>query len=123
MLRQRLGLRLLIHAELSRSTFPFCLLFFFLRFYLFIHERQRERERERERQAEGEAGFMQGTQRGTPSQISRIRPWAEGGAKPLSHPGYPQIIVFESETVAICSQLCLISNTVKLSNMILVKVS
>ena len=43
--------------------------------------------RERERVAEGEAGSMQGAQRGTLSQVSRIRPWAEGDAKPLSHPG------------------------------------
>ena len=37
-------------------------LYFFLRFYLFIHERQRQREREREAeiQAEGEAGPVQG---------------------------------------------------------------
>ena len=39
-------------------------IFFFLRFYLFIHEKHRDREREREReaetQAEGEAGSMQG---------------------------------------------------------------
>ena len=64
---------------------------FFLRFYLFIHERQTEREREREAetQAEGEAGSMQRAQRGTGSRISRIRSWAEGGAKPLSHPGCP----------------------------------
>ena len=44
-------------------------LLFFLRFYLFIHERQRERETEREReaetQAEGEEGSMQGAQCGT----------------------------------------------------------
>ena len=30
---------------------------------------------------------MQGAQRGTRSQVPRITPWAEGGAKPLSHPG------------------------------------
>ena len=53
--------------------------FFFLRFYLFIHER------ESETQAEGEAGSMQGALRGTRSQVSRITPWAEGGTKPLSH--------------------------------------
>ena len=52
------------------------LLIIFLRFYLFIHERERERERERGR-----------ARRGTRSQVSRIRPWAECGAKPLSHPG------------------------------------
>ena len=65
-------------------------LIFFLRFYLFIHERQREREREAEIQAEGEAGSMQGAQRGTRSWDSRITPWAEGGAKPLSHLGCPK---------------------------------
>uniref|UniRef100_A0A8C0N993 Cytoplasmic dynein 1 intermediate chain 2 n=2 Tax=Canis lupus familiaris TaxID=9615 RepID=A0A8C0N993_CANLF len=32
---------------------------------------------------------MQGARRGTRSRISRIRPWAEGGAKPPSHPGCP----------------------------------
>ena len=49
----------------------------------------RVREREAETQAEGEAGSMQGARRGTRSQVSRIRPWAEGGGKPLSHPGCP----------------------------------
>ena len=32
---------------------------------------------------------MQGARRGTRSQVSRIRPGPEGGAKPLSHPGCP----------------------------------
>ena len=59
---------------------------FFLRFYLFIH---RHRQREAETQAEGETGSMQGARRGTPSRVPRIRPWAEGGAKPLSHLGCP----------------------------------
>ena len=40
-----------------------------------------------ETQAEGEAGSMQEARRGT--QISRITPWAEGGAKSLSHLGCP----------------------------------
>ena len=40
--------------------------------------------REAETQAEGEAGSMQGARRGTQSWF--FRPWAEGGAKPLSHP-------------------------------------
>ena len=44
-------------------------------------------EREAETQAEGEAGSMQEARRGTRSQVSRIRPWAEGSVKPLSHPG------------------------------------
>ena len=34
---------------------------FFLRFYLFTHERHREREREAETQGEGEAGSVQST--------------------------------------------------------------
>ena len=49
----------------------------------------RDTEREAETQAEGEAGSMQGARRGTRSWVSRIMPWAEGGAKPLSHPGRP----------------------------------
>ena len=52
--------------------------------------KDREREREAETQAEGEAGFMQGAGCGTQSRVSRIRRWAEGGAKPLSHPGCPE---------------------------------
>ena len=49
--------------------------------------RETQREREAETQAEGEAGSMQGARLGTRSQVSRITPWAEGGTKPLSHPG------------------------------------
>ena len=67
------------------------LIFVYLRFfkkkifiYLFI--RDTEREREAETQAEGGAGSMQGAQGGTQSPVSRITPWAEGGAKLLSHP-------------------------------------
>ena len=51
--------------------------------------RDTEGEREAETQAEGEAGSMQGARCGTQSQVSRIMPWAEGGAKPLSHRGCP----------------------------------
>ena len=110
-LRIRLGInmKLLLNYELwllnttkpqtytdSNEKYP---LDFFLRF-LFIYsqetqrERQREREREREAetQAEGEAGSMQGARHGTRSWVPRIRPWAEGSAKPLSHPGIPKIL-------------------------------
>ena len=52
-------------------------------------ERDREREREAETQAEGEAGSMQGARQGTQSRDPRIRLWAEGGAKLLSHLGCP----------------------------------
>ena len=33
---------------------------------------------------------MSGAQCGTRSPVSRIRPWAEGGAKTLNHPGCPR---------------------------------
>ena len=49
----------------------------------------RDIQREAETQAEGEAGSMQEAQCGTPSQVSRITPWAEGGAKPLGQWGCP----------------------------------
>ena len=51
--------------------------------------RDTEKERGAETQAEGEADSMQGAGCGTPSRVSRITPWAESGAKPLSHPGCP----------------------------------
>ena len=46
--------------------------------------------RDREREAEGEAGPTQGAQHGTQSRVSTVRPWAEGGTKPLSRPGFPE---------------------------------
>ena len=52
-----------------------------------------QREIEAETQAEGEAGSMQGAQRGTRSRDPRIRPRAEGSAKPLSHQAAPQQIL------------------------------
>ena len=51
--------------------------------------RDTERERQAETQAEGKAGSMQGARFRTRFQDSRIMPWAEGGAKPLSHLGCP----------------------------------
>ena len=55
----------------------------------FIYLSMRDTQREAETQAEGEAGSMRGARRGTRSLVSRIRPWAKGGAKSLSHPGCP----------------------------------
>ena len=52
--------------------------------------RDTETEGDAETQAGGEAGSMQGAQCGTRSRVSRIRPWADSGAKPLSHPGCPR---------------------------------
>ena len=73
--------------RVAPSWIPFP--FFCFKDYLFIHERQRLREREAETQAEEEAGSTQGARRGTRSRISRIAPWAESSAKPLSHLGCP----------------------------------
>ena len=56
---------------------------------LFLYSWERQRERGAETQAKGEAGSMQAACRGTGSWVSRITPWAEGGAKPLSPPGCP----------------------------------
>ena len=67
---------------------------FFKRFYLFNHEREREGEREAEAQVEGEAGSMPGARHGTRFRVPRIKPWAEGGAKLLSHRGCPHILNF-----------------------------
>ena len=58
--------------------------FFFKDFiYLFMRDTRRKAETGRE------AGPMQGAHHRTPSRVPRIMPWAEGGAKPLSHPGCP----------------------------------
>ena len=64
-------------------------LFIFIFFKDFIYLFMRDTERDAETQAEGEAGSMQGPRRGTRSRVSRVRPWTEGSAKPLSHPGLP----------------------------------
>ena len=50
----------------------------------------RDTERERGRDTDrGRSRLHAGSLTGTPSQVSRITPWAEGGAKPLSHRGCP----------------------------------
>ena len=54
-----------------------------------------QREREAETQAEGEAGSMLGARHGTQSWDSRITPWTEGSAKPLSHLGCPTCSLME----------------------------
>ena len=64
-----------------------CDLIIFFIFYFFtnlIYLFMRDTQREAETQVEGEAGSMQGTQCGTQFRVSRITPWAECGAKPLS---------------------------------------
>ena len=69
--------------------------------------RDTETEREAETQAEGEAGSMQGARCGTQSWVSRIRPWAEGGGKLLSHPGCPLLELLRTQYVLFYDRLLL----------------
>ena len=64
--------------------------------------RDTEREREAETQAKGEAGSRQGARCGTRSGVSSIMPWGElkAGAKPLSHPGIPLMIILKPAVFA-----------------------
>ena len=94
-------LMLIFLIEIIMDT-DFSFFFFIEKVYLFKEkerERERGKEREAETQAEGEAGSMQGAQCGTGSQVSRITPWAEGDAKPLSHPGCLTLTFLEVNNV------------------------
>lgn len=71
-----------------------------------------EREREAETQAEGETDSMQEARCGTPSQVSRITPRAEGGAKPLSHWGCPPVFVFKLVQVDFTTTQRFITNAI-----------
>ena len=84
-----------------RSLFKETLMIFFKDFiYLFIEiQRERKREREAETQAEGEAGSLQRARRGTRSRVSRITPWAAGGAKPLGHWGCPETLMINKTQI------------------------
>ena len=63
---------------------------FFLRFYLFIHERER---REAETHAEAEAGSTQRADVGLDPEALGSRPEPKADAQPLSHPGIPEVWV------------------------------
>ena len=70
--------------------------FFFLRFYLFIHERNRgrQRHRQKEKQAccrEPDVGLD------PRAPGSRLEPKAD--AQPLSHPGVPEEIFFSTTII------------------------
>ena len=57
---------------------------FLKRFYLFMRERERDRQREKQDpHREPSVGLDPGT--------PRSRPGPKAGAKPLSHPGIPEI--------------------------------
>ena len=99
------------------KTFPWFKFFIFI-FYLFMIVTERERERERERgrvigrgrsrlQAEGEAGSMHrepdvGFDPGFPGS----RPGPKAGAKPLRHPGIPEIKFFTFLKISIPLSFC-----------------
>ena len=85
--------------SLFMSIFYLLMLFFyrnayFLKdfiIYLFMRDREREtgrdigRGRSRHHAGEPDMGSLGSL------GVSRITPWAEGGAKPLSHPGCPEL--------------------------------
>ena len=56
--------------------------------------RDTERERVAETQAGEEAGSMQGAQRRTQSQVSRIKPWAKGRHSTAEPPRDPRTVPF-----------------------------
>ena len=62
--------------------------FFFLRFYLFLHERHTERQRHRQREKQAPCREPDvGLDPGTPGSC----PGPTAGTKPLSHPGIPEM--------------------------------
>ena len=65
---------------------PWETLFFFK--ILFILERHTERSRDASR---GRSRLHAGSLTWDSIRVSRIIPWAEGGAKPLSHLGCPEV--------------------------------
>ena len=75
------------------AMFPFSIsskfniLFFFLRFYLFIHERHRERQRHRKREKQAPC---REPNVGLNPRSPGSRPGPKAGAKPLSHSGIPK---------------------------------
>ena len=76
-------------------------LFFFLRFYLFVHERDREREEEtigRGRNSVHAGSLMWDLVPGPPG--SRPEPKADG--QPLSHPDAPSVILTKLFFSGIC---------------------
>ena len=70
-----------MHNEKSLGLTRF---FFFLKIYLFIHERHREREADTQA-----AGSLQGARWRTQSGIPGSHPGLKADAQPLSHPGVP----------------------------------
>ena len=59
---------------------------------------QRQREREAETQAEGEAGSMhQEPDVGFDPRSPGSRPGPKAGAKPLRHPGFPNLLISHIE--------------------------
>ena len=73
-----------IYPEVGFLGYMVVLFLIFFKDFIHLFMRDRVREREAETQAEGEKAPCKGARRWTRSRVSRIRPWAEGGAKPLS---------------------------------------
>ena len=65
--------------------------FFFLRFYLFIHETHTHTHTERDRQTDRESRLHAGSQMRNSVPGLQDHPGLKAGAKLLSHPGIPLI--------------------------------
>ena len=83
------------HLIVSSSSAQWLVHILFIYLFIFIYDSHREREREAETQAEGEAGSMHrdpdvGFDPGSPGS----RPGPKVGARPLCHPGIPNISSF-----------------------------
>ena len=81
-------------------------LFFTCLKFLYIYDSHTEREREAETQAEGEAGSMHwepdvGLDPGSPES----RPGPKAGAKPLRHPGIPELPINSIITISQLSNI------------------
>ena len=83
------------HHNTFQINLEFLVFFFFFFFFkiLFIHERHRERERQRHRQREKQAHLREPDMQLDPSTPGS-RPGPKAGAKPLSYPGIPQLLLF-----------------------------
>ena len=98
----------IFNITLDKTVWDIFILFIFKDF-IYSWEAQRKTET----QAEGEAGSMQGARLGTWSRVSRITPRAEGGVKPLSHPGCLWDAFKSQIMVSHYSPLCSLTNVFK----------
>ena len=79
----------LTHVQMYHSGLKTAVrLFFFLRFYLFIHERHKERQRHRQREKQDPC---REPTVGLDPRTLRSRPELKAEAQPMNHPGAPAV--------------------------------